>query len=101
MLSQRLGVVNRIASSDLSWKVELLLLPSTLNPDWRIFSVERRYIYILGTQYTSYIFDIATLVVPFAGSKISCLIRTVSEVTINSGALSLQSQLDYNYPKSY
>ena len=39
-----------------------------------------------GTQYTGYIFDIATLVVHFSESKISCSIRTVPKTTINSDA---------------
>ena len=36
------------------------------------------------TQYTSYIFDIKTLVVSFSGSKILCLIRIVLETIINN-----------------
>ena len=39
------------------------------------------------TQYTGHSFDIATLVVPFSGLKISCSIRTVLETTINNSAL--------------
>ena len=39
------------------------------------------------TQYTSHDFDIATLVVSFSGSKISCLVRTVPEATINSSTV--------------
>ena len=39
-----------------------------------------------GTQYIGYIFDIATLVVHFSESKISCSIRTVPKTTINSDA---------------
>ena len=35
MLSQRLEVADRIVLSNLSQKVKLLLLPSTLNPDWK------------------------------------------------------------------
>jgi len=37
-------------------------------------------------MWYGYNFDIATLVVPFSGFKISCSIRTVLEITINSGA---------------
>jgi len=86
MLPQRLEVANRIVSPNLSQKVELLLLPFTLNPDWRIYSVERRYICILETQYTGYSFDITTLAVPFSGSNILYSIKTVPEATIYSGA---------------
>ena len=86
MLLQRLGVANRTASPDLSQKVEPLLLSFTLNPDWRNYLVERKYICILDTQYTGYSFNTVTLVVPFSGSKISYSIRTVSKATINSSA---------------
>jgi len=86
MLSQKLEVANKTVSLDLSQKVELLLLSSTLNLDWRIYLVERRYICISRTQYTSYSFDTATLVVSFSGSKILCSIRMVLETTINSYA---------------
>jgi len=41
---------------------------------------------MLEIQYTDHSFDIITLVVSFSGSKISCLIRKVLEVTINSSA---------------
>jgi len=41
---------------------------------------------MLEIQYTDHSFDIITLVVPFSGSKISCLIRKVLETTINSSA---------------
>jgi len=83
MLSQKLGVANETVSLDLSWKVVSLLSPSTFK---RIYLVERRYIGILGTQYTGHSFDTATLVISFSGSKISCLIRIVPEETINSSA---------------
>ena len=86
ILSQRLGIADRTASLDLSQKVELLLLPSTLNLDWRICLVKKNHICILGIQYTSYSFDITTLIVPFSKSKILCSIKTVLEVTINSSA---------------
>ena len=36
------------------------------------------------TQYTSYIFNIKTLVVPFSGLKILCLIRTMPGTIINN-----------------
>ena len=49
MLSQRLGVANWIESPDLLQKVEPFLLPSTLNPNWGIFLVERRCIYMPET----------------------------------------------------
>jgi len=81
MLPQRLGVADRIVLTDLSQKVESLLLPSTLNPDWRICLVERRCICIPEIQCTGHSFDTPTLVVSFSGSKISCSIRTVLEVT--------------------
>ena len=84
ILPQRLGVANITTSLHLLQKVELLLLPSTLNSDWRICPVERRYIYILETQYTSHSFDIANLVVSFSELKISFLIRIVLEAFINS-----------------
>jgi len=48
-LPQGLGVANKTVLPDLSQKVKLLLLPSTLNPDWRICLVERRHIHILET----------------------------------------------------
>ena len=83
MLSQRLGVADETVSLDLSWKVKPLLSPSTLK---RIYLVERRCICILGTQYTGYSFDTATLVISFSGSKISYSIRIVPEETINSSA---------------
>jgi len=41
------------------------------------------------TQYTGHSFDIATSVVSFSESKISYLIRTVLEATINSSAFEL------------
>ena len=56
---------------------------------------------MLGIQYTGYNFDISILVVSLLESKISCSIRIVPEVTINSSIFSLQSQLDYNYLESY
>ena len=84
MFPQRLEVANRTASQDLSQKVEPLLSPSTLNPDWRICPVERRHICMPEAQYNSHIFDIATWVVSFSRSKISYSIRTVLETTINS-----------------
>jgi len=37
-------------------------------------------------QFTSHSFDIATLVVSFLGLKISCLIRIMLELTLNSDA---------------
>jgi len=86
ILLQILGLANRIVSSGLSQIVELLLSSSTLNPDWRICPVKRRYIYMSGTQYTGHSIYIATLVVPFSGLNISCLSRTVLEATINSSA---------------
>ena len=46
ILFQRLGVANKTILLELSQKVELFLLSSTLNSDWRIYLVERRYIYI-------------------------------------------------------
>jgi len=61
-------------------------LPSTLNPEWKICLIERRHIYMPETQYTSHSSNTATLVVPFSGSKILCLIRTVPELTIKSSA---------------
>ena len=64
--------------------MEPLLLPFTLNPDWRICLVKKRYIYIPKTQYTGHSFDTATSVVPFSESKISCSIRMVPEEAINS-----------------
>ena len=67
---QRLRVADRIASPNLSQKVELLLLPFTLNLNWRICLVEKRCICMLGIQYTGYSFDIATLVVSFSELKI-------------------------------
>ena len=39
---------------------------------------------MLGIQYTGYSLDIATLVIPFLGLKISCSVRTVLEATINN-----------------
>ena len=38
-------------------------------------------------QYTSYSFNIATLVVSFSELKISYLIRTISKATINNSTL--------------
>jgi len=61
ILSQRLGVANRIASWDLEQKIKLLLLSSTLSQDWRIYLVKRRCIYMLETQYTSHNFDIIVM----------------------------------------
>ena len=52
ILFQRLGVTDKTALLDLSWKIKLLLLSSTLNPDWRIYLVKRRYIYMLEIQYS-------------------------------------------------
>ena len=40
-------------------------------------------------QYTSYNFDTATLIVSFSGSKMSYLIRTVLEATINNGVFEI------------
>ena len=42
---------------------------------------------MLKTQYTSYSFNIATLVVSFSELKISYSIKTVSEATTNNSAL--------------
>jgi len=70
VLPQKLGVANRTASLDLLQKVKLLLLLSTLNPDWRICLVERRYIYMLGIQYTGNSCNTATLVVSFSFLRI-------------------------------
>jgi len=39
---------------------------------------------MLEIQYTDYNFDTVTLVVSFSESKISCLIRIVSEAIINN-----------------
>ena len=85
-MSQKLEVANRIALPNLSQKVEPLLLPFTLNPDWIICLVKRRYICMPMTWYTGYSFDTITLVVSFSRLKISYSIRTVPEVTINSSA---------------
>jgi len=87
ILFQRLEVAKRILSLDLSQKLEPLLLPSILNLDWKICLIERRYIYMPKIQYTSYSFNIATLVVSFSELKISYLIRTMSKVTINNSTL--------------
>jgi len=99
ILPQILGVADRTL---LLQKVELLLLPFTLNPDWRICLVERKYICMLETQYTGHSFNIATWVVSFSGLKISCSIRTVLEATINNSAFefAVSTQL-YNYPELY
>ena len=86
MLLQGLEVANKTVLPDLSWKVEPLLSPFTLNPDWRICLIERRYICILRTQYTGHSFNIATLIVSLLESKTSYSIRTVLEATINSSA---------------
>jgi len=51
-------------------------------------------------KYISHSFNIATLLVSFSESKISCSIKTVLETTIIV-LLSLQSQIDYNYPELY
>ena len=87
ILFQRLEVAKRILSLDLSQKLEPLLLPSILNLDWKICLIERRYIYMPKIQYTSYSFNIATLVVSFSELKISYLIRTISKATINNSTL--------------
>ena len=87
ILFQRLEVAKKIPLPDLSQKLEPLLLPSTFNIDWRICLIERRHICMLKTQYTSYSFNIATLVVSFSELKISYSIKTVSEATTNNSAL--------------
>jgi len=65
------------------WKVELLLSPSTLNPDYKICLVKRRHVCMLVTQYTGHSFNIAIFLL---GLKISCSIRTVLEATVNNSA---------------
>ena len=86
ILPQKLEVANRVVLPDLLWKVKLILLPFTLNLDWRIYLIERRYILMLEIQYTSYNFNIVTLIVPFLELKILCSIRIVPKATINSNA---------------
>jgi len=89
MLPQGLGRAERTASPDESWKVELSIVPSILNPDWSNCPVERRHMVMPGTQYTGHSLEIAVLVVLFLGSMISCSIRTVSIATIKRDALEL------------
>jgi len=89
MLPQRLDRAKRIVSPDESQKVEPSIVPFILNSDWSSCSVERRYMVILGTQYTGHSLEIAVLVVLFLGSMISCSIRTVPTATIKRGALEL------------
>jgi len=96
-----LEVANRTVLPDLSQKVRPLFLSSALNPNCKICPVERRYIYILETQYTGYNFDKVTLVVSFLKSKILCLIKTMPKELWIIILLSSQSQLDYNYLESY
>ena len=69
--------------------IELSIMPSILNPDWSSCLVERRYMVILGTQYTGHSLEIVVLVILFLGSMILCSIRTVPTATIKRGALEL------------
>jgi len=48
-----------------------------------------KYICMPKTQYMSYNFDIATLIVFFSGSKILYLIKTVSKAIINNGVFKI------------
>jgi len=89
MLFHKLGRTERTPLSDESQKVELSIVPSILNLDWSNCPVKRRYIVMLGTQYTGHSLEIAVLVVLFLGSMISCSIRTVPTTTIKRGALEL------------
>ena len=84
ILLQRLGVADRIALQDLESRTTFIIFyfQFRLNN----LSSGKKYICIPETQFTSHSFDTATLVVSFLGLKISCLIRIMLELTINSDA---------------